>query len=298
MSDKSVWRQVFVPLPTPPKEPLPASGKAGRNLPAAFVSAIIMLGIAALGLFWNRIVLDAFIAVLILIALWEVAGAFARDKYYAQLPALYVGAIGMIVAASFGSVFWLAIALYLTFFLVVLWRFFFAPLINKTDSSPIQDIIISVFMAAYIPFTASFVILVSEASKNTPWPLMFFIVIVVCSDIGGWFAGILFGKHPLAPRISPKKTWEGLFGAVLLSGLAAWGATYLLEIDWWWLFLLCAAGSLVGTIGDLTESLIKRQVGLKDMSDIVPGHGGLMDRLDALLFAAPVFYIIYLAALG
>lgn len=331
----SPWRRALAPQPTPVGKPLPASGRAGRNLPAAFASAIVLLGVAAVGLFWYRPVLDVFIGLLILAAIWELAGAFARKNVYAQLPPLYLGAAGMITAASLDSVFWLAISLYLTFFAVGVWRFFFAePLhlvgvpqestkkANKAVaasatsitatappsasvppetpgfvSKPIHDIIISMFIAVYIPFTAAFVVLLSEAWPDTPWPFAFFIVIVVCSDIGGWFAGITFGKHPLAPRVSPKKTWEGLAGSVILSALAALGATVVLDIAWWWMLPLAMVGSLVGTLGDLIESLIKRLLDLKDMSELVPGHGGLLDRLDALLFTAPMFYIVYTAAL-
>lgn len=333
----SLWRRVLVSQPTPVGKPLPASGRAGRNLPAAFASAIVLLGVAAVGLFWYRPVLNAFIGLLILAAIWELAGAFARKNVYAQLLPLYLGAAGMITAASLDSVFWLAISLYLTFFAVVVWRFFFAEPLHligapqegatsanqivaadsvtstKADASPsaaagsphaprfvskpIHDIIISMFIAAYIPFTAAFVVLLSEEWPDTPWPFAFFVVIVVCSDIGGWFAGITFGKHPLAPRISPKKTWEGLAGSVILSALAALGATFVLDIEWWWMIPLAFVGSLVGTLGDLIESLIKRLLDLKDMSELVPGHGGLLDRLDALLFTAPMFYIIYTTAL-
>lgn len=288
---------MFAPGPTPATRSLPTSGKAGRNMPAAVASAVVMLALVIVGVFWWRPLFDAFVALLILGALWELAGAFARVGLYAQMPPLYLGAIGMIVGGAFGSLTWVAIALYLTFFAIVLWRFFFAGLIANQGSKPIYDVVISAFMAVYVPFTASFVIVMSQQTVDTPWPLIFFVVIVVCSDIGGWLAGVTFGKHPMAPKISPKKTWEGFAGSIILSALAAFGGTYLLNIDWWWTIPLCAVGALVGTLGDLTESLIKREVGLKDMSEIVPGHGGLMDRLDALLFTAPLFYVIYAVAL-
>jgi phosphatidate cytidylyltransferase len=120
-----------------------------------------------------------------------------------------------------------------------------------------------------------------------------FIATVVCSDVGGFAAGVLFGKHPMAPSISPKKSWEGLAGSVtacVLIGILL--ATLTFHAPWWGGALYGVAIALTATLGDLGESLIKRDLGIKDMGHLLPGHGGLMDRMDSLLPSAVVAYLV------
>ncbi|MFT0763022.1 phosphatidate cytidylyltransferase [Scrofimicrobium sp. R131] len=262
-------------------------------MPAAVTSAVILLAALAIALLFARPVFVGFVALLVVVASWEVAGAFARKGLVVMLPPIYLGGIAMVLTGAFVSSFWVMASLSLTFCAIVIWRL----ASTKLESSAVMDILASVFVAVYIPFTASFVALISERSVSV-WPVAFFVIIVVCNDLGGWMAGIMFGRHPMAPKLSPKKSWEGFAGSVILTTLAGVGSTFVLEIPWWWgiLFGIFAAG--LGTLGDLLESLIKREVGLKDMSAIVPGHGGLMDRLDSILFAAPAFYFLFALALG
>ena len=120
-----------------------------------------------------------------------------------------------------------------------------------------------------------------------------FVAVVVANDTGGYIAGVLFGKHPMAPSISPKKSWEGFAGSNALAiavGTAC--GLFLLGVPWWVGALLGVCGVLAGTTGDLAESLIKRDLGLKDMGTILPGHGGIMDRLDSLLVTVPAIYLV------
>lgn len=290
---RSPWSVAFRPGPTTDHEPLPVSGKAGRNLPWAITSGLILVIGAALLLFLVRPGFLVLVGVGIVLASWEVAGALARREQYVTLAPLYVGGIGMLVAGSLGSTEWIMLALFATVFFSIVWRIF-TP---DAPGRPVQDVMATVFTAVYIGFFASFIGLISFHTP-TPWPMVFFIVAVVCSDLGGWMAGVLFGKHPMAPKLSPKKSWEGFSGSVFLSMVSALIGTFVMGIPWWWCFIMGAAGAVIGTLGDLTESLIKRDVGLKDMSNIIPGHGGLMDRLDSILFAAPAFYLIYSVALG
>ena len=124
--------------------------------------------------------------------------------------------------------------------------------------------------------------------------VLFFIATVVASDVGGYAAGVLFGKHPMAPSISPKKSWEGMAGSVLACMLVGAPPIIALALDgpWWGGLLFGAALATSATLGDLAESLIKRDLGIKDMGDLLPGHGGLMDRLDSLLPSAAVAYLL------
>ena len=109
------------------------------------------------------------------------------------------------------------------------------------------------------------------------------------SDIGGYAAGVLFGKHPMAPSVSPKKSWEGFAGSVVacVVGGVALVVRWLLDGPWWAGVVLGAVAAVGATLGDLCESMIKRDLGIKDMGSILPGHGGLMDRLDSLLHRRP-----------
>ena len=123
--------------------------------------------------------------------------------------------------------------------------------------------------------------------------LITFIVTVVCSDIGGYTFGVLWGKHPLAPKVSPKKSWEGLAGSLIFSLIAAILMTvFLLDLSWWVGVLLGIGLVFSDIFGDLAESQFKRELGIKDMSNLLPGHGGMMDRLDGILPSAAMTWIV------
>ncbi|WRS30041.1 phosphatidate cytidylyltransferase [Actinomycetaceae bacterium MB13-C1-2] len=282
---------IIRPNPTVDHKPLPSSGRAGRNLPAAVASAVVLIVVVAAALFLARPVFLVIVGILVWLASWEIAGALARRDMTVMLVPVYLGGAAMLVAGAYGSVGWLMISLYLTLIMIVINRMLWSSLSTR----PVLDVLASVFTAVYVPFLGSFVALIS-AYTQSPWPLVFFIVVVVCNDLGGWMAGVLYGKHPMAPKLSPKKSWEGFAGSVALCLVAGVIGTFVMDIPWWWAVVMAVVGSVIGTLGDLTESLIKRDVGLKDMSGILPGHGGIMDRVDSILFAAPAFFLIYTLA--
>ena len=152
-----------------------------------------------------------------------------------------------------------------------------------------------IFAAIYIPFLASFVAEML-ASADGDRRVLTFVILTISSDIGGYFAGITLGRrgrHLMAPVISPKKTWEGLAGSVA-AGLAAGGlcVTLILHGQAWQGLLTGAAAVLAATLGDLVESIIKRDLDIKDMGTLLPGHGGILERLDSLLVAAPVVWLL------
>jgi phosphatidate cytidylyltransferase len=113
------------------------------------------------------------------------------------------------------------------------------------------------------------------------------------SDTGGYAAGVFLGKHPMAPTISPKKSWEGFGGSVVAAAGGSAVVLYLwLDVAFYWGLLFGAAIAVVAVLGDLAESMLKRDLRIKDMSQLLPGHGGLMDRLDSILFAVPTAYLL------
>jgi phosphatidate cytidylyltransferase len=156
----------------------------------------------------------------------------------------------------------------------------------------LRDVSASVFVALYVVFFASFATLL-VAPDNGAQRVLTFIIVVVASDTGGYAAGVLFGKHPMAPKISPKKSWEGFAGSIVGAGVAgALTGSLMLDHAWWRGALLGLVVCVTATVGDLIESMIKRDIGVKDMGALLPGHGGVMDRMDSLLPSAVVTWIL------
>ncbi len=289
---RSLLDRVMRPGPSRDHMPLAATGRAGRNLPAAVATAVVLIGAFALALWLWR---PGFVALVVLLALgatWELGGAFARVGVTLAMPPIYVGTIGILVCTWTLGLEAALIAMYLTVFVVIAWRLLEGPADDR-----IRDVVTSIFAVVYVPFLASFVVLMLTGDRS-PWWVVVFIVVTISNDIGGWAAGVLLGRHPMSPRISPKKSWEGFAGSVLMCVGVAVASLALLGAPWWWGPILGAAAAVVGTVGDLTESMIKREVGLKDMSNILPGHGGILDRLDSLLMTAPMFSLVLGLAMG
>ncbi|MDC4232966.1 phosphatidate cytidylyltransferase [Actinomyces sp. B33] len=291
-SPSSALDRILHPGPTREGAVLSSTGRAGRNLPAAITTGVLLASAVAIPLFLFRPLFVLVVVALAWAALWELGGAFARMGIELTMAPLYVGAVGMVTCAWTLGPEALLFALYLTVFAVIAWR-----LLSPGASTRIIDVVASIFAAVYIPFLASFVLLML-AKTGDARVLGVFILLIIGNDTGGWAAGVLFGKHPMAPRLSPKKSWEGFCGSVVAT-------TAIGVVGMWWLggrpawgLLLGVCGAVVGTMGDLTESLIKREAGLKDMSGLLPGHGGVLDRIDAILMSAPVVYMIVAAAVG
>jgi len=197
-----------------------------------------------------------------------------------------VGAITMITASYVGGGQSLAVSFGLTCLALLVWR--------VSDGLPdaIRDVAGGIFVAAYVPFLASFSSLLLAAPDGAR-RVCVFIIVTICSDVGGFAVGVLVGRHPMAPSVSPKKSWEGAAGSAVTCVIAGVAAVLLILGGSWW------AGAALGlavfvsaTLGDLTESTFKRDLGIKDMGSILPGHGGIMDRLDSLLLSAPVAWAL------
>jgi phosphatidate cytidylyltransferase len=231
----------------------------------------------------------AFLAVLtaaILVAVVELTRALRAGGFSAPLVPLLVGALVMEGLAWSRGPTGLVVGFLLTALAVLLWRLGHGP------AGYLQDAASGVLVALYVPLLAGFAVLLLVPEDGAARVLAF-IATVVASDVGGYAAGVLFGKHPMAPSISPKKSWEGMAGSVLACMLVATPFVALwLDGPWWGGLVFGAALAVSATIGDLGESLIKRDLGIKDMGNLLPGHGGIMDRLDSLLPSAALAYLL------
>jgi phosphatidate cytidylyltransferase len=231
------------------------------------------------------------------VAIWELhRGLLAKDIDLPEQP-LMAGGVVMVVVAYFYGAPALVTATAVTALVTMLW------LLRRGVDGYVQTATASVFTLVYVPFLGSFVALLLAEGGATDFDrwddgvrgIVTFILVTVASDTGGYVAGVLFGRHPMAPVISPKKSWEGLVGSLTFSAAAGWVlVVYLLDGDWWVGVVLGLIVGVMATLGDLCESVIKRDLGVKDMSQVIPGHGGLMDRLDSLLATiAPVWLLLH-----
>jgi len=275
----------------PAREPVTQEkpSRTGRNLPVAIGVGAGLGGLVFLTLLTVKATFLLYVGAAIAIALTELTQAFARRDI--NIPAIPVAAGG---AAILTCMYWLGArpalaALALTFVVILAWRMPGGP----TDY--VKDVTAGVFAVLYLPFLASFVAAMLAPADGTRRVLTF-VILTVSSDIGGYFAGITLGRggrHPMAPVISPKKTWEGFAGsavACLVAGVLC--VTLMLHGHAWQGVLTGAAAVLAATVGDLAESMIKRDLDIKDMGTLLPGHGGILERLDSLLVVAPVMWLL------
>jgi phosphatidate cytidylyltransferase len=265
----------------------PASSRAGRNLPAA-IAVGVGLGAVILGsLYWQKVLFVFVVLAAVLVAVDELVRVFRTSgATLARIP-LFAGTTAMLVSAYFGGPLALLVALAFTVLATIFWR------MPGGSIGFVRDVTTGVFLIAYVPLLAGFAILLVQPEDDGPQRVVTFFLVVVASDIGGYVAGVLFGKHPMAPTISPKKSWEGFAGSTLACiGAGIGSVVWLLDGEWWVGAIVGAVVVLTATVGDLVESMIKRDLGIKDMSNLLPGHGGVMDRLDSLLATAPVVWLL------
>ena len=285
-------------VPAPENEPVKQHGRAGRNLPAAVASAVVLLLAIAGSLFFVKSAFMLIVGAAVVVAIWELhRGLGAKGIDIPEQP-LMAGGVVMVAVAYFWGAPALVTATAVTALVIMLW------LLRRGVDGFVQNASAAVFTLIYVPFLGSFVALM--LAEGGDWRstdhfddgvrgIITFIVVTIASDIGGYVAGVLFGRHPMAPVISPKKSWEGFAGSALFcvgAGVAL--VVWLLDGDWWVGVALGLIAVVMATLGDLVESVMKRDLGIKDMSQIVPGHGGLMDRLDSLLATiAPIWLLLH-----
>ncbi|GAB2981597.1 phosphatidate cytidylyltransferase [Streptomyces pseudoechinosporeus] len=286
-----------------PQEPMssasqPASApqkkNAGRDLGAAIGVGVALGAVIVVSLFVVKAVFVGVIAVAVVVGLWELTSRLQeRKSIKAPLVPLALGGAAMVVAGYVRGAEGAWVAMALTALAVLVWR------MTEPPEGYLKDVTAGVFAAFYIPFLATFVAMMLTADDGA-WRVLTFLALAVVSDTGAYAIGWRFGTHKLAPRISPGKTREGLLGAVTFAMAAgALFMQFLIEDGTWWQGLLMGfAVAVTATLGDLGESMIKRDLGIKDMGTLLPGHGGIMDRLDSLLPTAPVVWLLLVIFVG
>ncbi|MFT7838417.1 phosphatidate cytidylyltransferase [Saccharothrix sp. BKS2] len=264
-----------------------SASRAGRDLPAAIAVGVGLGAVILVALLTVRELFIGVVAVAVAISTYELASALKRGAgiQVALVPVLVGGQAALWLAWPLGRAGVLG-AFVVTMLVCLMWR------LKDGADGYLRDVTASVFTVAYVAVFASFAVML-VVPEDGVFRVLAFLIGVVLSDTGGYVAGVLLGKHPMAPTISPKKSWEGFAGS-MVAGMVGGALTVgvLLDGQWWQGVLFGAAIVVTATAGDLVESLIKRDLGIKDMGTLLPGHGGLMDRMDSLLPSAVVSWLL------
>jgi len=261
--------------------------RAGRKLLPSILVSLALLAIIFGTLKLNPVVFAILVGVVVVLAIREITRAYKTGGI--ELPGLplYIASAGILFATWIGHIEGLSVALAVAIPNVMVF------LLILTEKDFVKRSTAAVFAIFYIPFLAGFVLLLAH-DKHPIDKIFTLVVLVSFNDTFAYFSGLLFGKHLLAPHVSPKKTWEGLIGAIIATTIGtALVFNYVLDDHWWLGALVGILGVITATCGDLIESAVKRDLRIKDMGTILPGHGGILDRVDSLLFTAPSVWFVF-----
>lgn len=275
--------------------PAPGKGiRTGRNLPAAIGVGAALGGLALLTLLTVKATFLLYMGAALAVALKELHDALRTREIRLPVIPVALGGAAMLTSAYWAAGGAVTAAFALTVVAILGWRLF------GGTAGYVRDVTAGVFAVAYLPLLCC-AVAAMLAPPDGGKRVLTFIILTICSDIGGYFAGITLGRsgaHKLAPAISPNKTWEGLAGSAVTT-IAA-GAVLLptlLHGHWWAGAVIGVAAVAAAVLGDLAESMIKRDLAIKDMGSLLPGHGGILDRIDSLLVCAPVVWLLLTAFL-
>lgn len=259
--------------------------RAGRKLLPSIGVSVALFAIVWFSLRFERAIFAAIVALAMVLGVREMSQALKSADINLSFIDLAIASIGMASAAWFAGVNGLAIAL------VIALPWLLAYLLPQGSENFIRNASAYALTLIYIPFLAGFLILLARPHNGLE-RVMTFVILIACNDTFAYLTGLAIGKHYMAPKISPKKTWEGFAGSIVFTTIAgALAFHYILGANAW---IGANAGLLVvfsGTTGDLIESAIKRDLAIKDMGTLLPGHGGVLDRIDSILFAAPALWL-------
>ncbi len=282
-SSRRVWARI---APRPPAPPAASTSRAGRNLKAAIPTAIILIALVALSVAF-RIEIFVVLATLALgIGLWEAAGAFLSKNIHVPIIAMWAGLLAMVVLTWKAGLAAGLVAYLLASGLIFIWR------VRDGEKRSSENALAAIFTLGWVGYLGCFAV-ASAAHPEGAWLIAVLIAMPAASDTGGWLFGAFLGKHPMSPKISPKKSWEGFVGSLIVAGLVSGGLVVgILHRSWWIGLLVAIAAVISSTLGDLAESMLKRELEVKDMGSLFPGHGGMLDRIDSILMWAPFAYLM------
>ena len=285
--------------------------KAGRNLGAAVTTGVILGAVVIAAVLVGPMAWYPLVAVAVAFAMWEVLTRLREAGYQQPRTLLIILGQIMLWSSAFYASGGLVAAFAISVLFLMFWRLFFHTSGPGTESTGrlshsanpenyLRDTAVGIFVLAWIPLFGSFAAMISlidEGGIPGSRFIIAFMLCVVASDVGGYAAGVMFGTHPMAPAVSPNKSWEGFAGSMVFGMITGLLVVHFMIHGPWWLGLVMGAALVVcATMGDLVESQFKRELGIKDMSNLLPGHGGLMDRLDGMLPAACATYALLNAA--
>ncbi len=267
---------------------------AGRDLKAAIGVGIFLAAIVVVSL-TTPVLWYPMVAIALGLAIYEVWRRLLEAGYVLSLPVLLVGGEIMILLSwPFGTTG--LVAGFVTSVLLLMVTRLFHHGRHSPPHNYVRDVAVGIFVLTWIPLFGSFAAMLSRMDSAVASGAMFiltFMLCVVANDVGGYAVGVLIGKHPMAPAVSPKKSWEGFAGSVVTASVVGVLCMEFALGGPWWLGIVLGVGlAICATLGDLVESQFKRDLGIKDMSGMLPGHGGLMDRLDGMLPAAMITWVV------
>lgn len=306
--------------------------RTGRNMPQAIATAAALVAVILACLLIRIDLFVVLIVVFMMLALWELRVDFATAGLHIPVVTLWLCSAATLLATYYSPhhIMTLSLCIMGTLLLVALSATMKLSLGNRlslavadklshTDAgarlessfnhergehnhSRLSHVAVSLFTVLYIPLLAGCLIIPLTFGGHPVAHAIMLVFLPALSDTGGLFAGAWLGKHKLSPRISPKKSVEGLVGSMLFAMVGAFavfactydGATW--ATRWWVPIVMGVMVGLVGTFGDLCASMLKRDIGIKDMGHLLKGHGGVMDRVDSILISAPFIAILLWAA--
>lgn len=271
--------------------------EGGRSLSKSVLYGVLLGALFLLSILIVRELFVVLVMAAVGFGVWELATALREKNWYVPripavigslliMPATYIwgpkGQWGFTLATSVALMIWRLVH--------ILWEK--RRSVEQTFAETIKDLAAAAFVVIYVPLTLSFsILLLARKEDGSAWVLSF-VVPVALIDTFGYLVGRKLGKHKLAPGVSPKKTWEGLAASIIAGLVSTTLLVWLVAERPWYLGVLLGGFLILAAVfGDLAESLIKRDLGVKDMSSLLPGHGGIMDRLDSMLPAALVTYV-------
>jgi phosphatidate cytidylyltransferase len=259
--------------------------RAGRKLGPSILVSLSLIALVWFSLAFEPIIFAALVTLAVALGIREISRAFGESNTKISTFALILATLGLSAATWQGGVAGLAVATAVALPILLI------NLLRNGPAGFVASATATTLALIYLPFLAGFLILLGHDDQGLE-QVMTFVVLVGCNDTFGYLVGVLIGKHPMAPKISPKKSWEGLIGSIIFTVIGgSLMFNLVLDTKWWIGAIVGLVMVFTATSGDLIESAMKRDLQLKDMGSLLPGHGGILDRLDSVLLSAPALWL-------